>query len=258
MEKPPPLAVAEDEERSTKKVKNRENEETMTKNEGDFPKSFKGTLMEGEDSMMIEMTNEKEIEVGVHDLSRSIKDNLTAIDFSDRVRKEMAEAMDNTIMPTKPITTPKQAFIGSPKIINGPDLVARTNFESPDVVCTSRRERVSTIVFSIVKRLSLNAPLPCLLRRCSLSAGNASRPRLLHRTTPHAVNASLRPVSSTRKRLSALGYDLIDFATFFFSRPTSANSLLVLPLPDLEAFDAHLLSTSRPSTSPRVDAAIRD
>ncbi|KAK9149340.1 hypothetical protein Scep_008097 [Stephania cephalantha] len=75
-EKPPPLAVVEDEERSTKKVKNRENEETMTRNEGDVPKSFKGTLMEGEDSMMIEMTNEKEIEVGVHDLSRSIKDNL--------------------------------------------------------------------------------------------------------------------------------------------------------------------------------------
>ncbi|KAK9100599.1 hypothetical protein Scep_024029 [Stephania cephalantha] len=97
-EKPPPLAVDEDEERSTKKVKNRENEETMTSNEGGVPKSFKSTLMEGEESMIIEMTNEKEIEVGLDDLSRSIKDNLTAIDFSDRVRKEMAEAMDNTIM----------------------------------------------------------------------------------------------------------------------------------------------------------------
>ncbi|KAK9104620.1 hypothetical protein Scep_021464 [Stephania cephalantha] len=95
---PSPITLPEEEERSTKKVKNKQIEVGSLNYNTISLMSFKNIVGSIEDVVMVETSSSKDIVVGNDDLMRGVKDNVTTITFSDRVHKEMEQAMDGTVM----------------------------------------------------------------------------------------------------------------------------------------------------------------
>ncbi|KAK9158832.1 hypothetical protein Scep_005406 [Stephania cephalantha] len=198
----------------------------------------------------------KEVSNGKLLLGQSNKKTATAM---TKLPSQKVYKVKDNAEPTRPITTPKQAFIGEPKIINGPSIVAELTLKAQDVVCTSLPANESLPSSSPSLNASLlNASLP--LSSSSVTAslpGNASRPSSSSSDNASMpVNASLPPSSST-ENASLRSATVLSTSLHSSSPPsTSTNSLLVLPLPSTLKLSTPLLSTSRPSTSPQVDAAI--